>query len=189
MFVVTLFLANTGNRSPPAYAGLAVKVERNSFNLYRCFLAMYGPDTGPEELRKYIAEAEHRYSTALPQGGRVIGTEVAETERTAQTTQLRKRRSARRQLGAAASCGRISVARMNLKRRCKTLASSTGLVVKDREAFRMVASRGKIAQEVEPVSWASVGVPGCRSAQSPRLSHEKGHHGQKQPEGEPRRRD
>ncbi|CAE7730706.1 MSK-3 [Symbiodinium sp. CCMP2456] len=40
-------------------------VERNSFNLYRCFLAMYGPDTGPEELRKYIAEAEHRYSTAF----------------------------------------------------------------------------------------------------------------------------
>lgn len=63
--LVTLFLANTGNRSPPAYAGLAVKVERNSFNLYRCFLAMYGPDTGPEELRKYIAEAEHRYSAAF----------------------------------------------------------------------------------------------------------------------------
>ena len=41
------------------------KVERNSFNVYRCFLAMYGPDAGPEELRKYISKAEHAYSVAF----------------------------------------------------------------------------------------------------------------------------
>ena len=63
--VLRVFFARTENRRTVENVGLAVKVERNSFNLYRCFLAMYGPDTGPEELRKYIAEAEHRYSTAF----------------------------------------------------------------------------------------------------------------------------
>jgi len=43
----------------------AEDVERNSFNVYRCFLALYGADRGPEEMRSFIGSAEAVYAQAL----------------------------------------------------------------------------------------------------------------------------
>ena len=40
-------------------------VERNAFNVYRCFLALYGPEQGRQELRSFIAATEGKYSEGL----------------------------------------------------------------------------------------------------------------------------
>eukprot|EP00747_Dinoflagellata_sp_TGD_P183631 gnl/TRDRNA2_/TRDRNA2_38623_c0_seq1.p1 gnl/TRDRNA2_/TRDRNA2_38623_c0~~gnl/TRDRNA2_/TRDRNA2_38623_c0_seq1.p1 ORF type:complete len:367 (+),score=72.52 gnl/TRDRNA2_/TRDRNA2_38623_c0_seq1:51-1151(+) len=46
-------------------ADYAEDVERNSFNVYRCFLALYGHEDGPRELMKFIGDAEAGYAAAL----------------------------------------------------------------------------------------------------------------------------
>ncbi|CAE8593278.1 unnamed protein product [Polarella glacialis] len=43
----------------------AEDAEKNSFNVYRCFLAIYGPDEGPLELSRYIQALESKYAAAL----------------------------------------------------------------------------------------------------------------------------
>lgn len=40
-------------------------VRTNSFNIYRCFLALHGVEHGQQELMRFIAAAEEEYSTAL----------------------------------------------------------------------------------------------------------------------------
>lgn len=40
-------------------------IERNSFNVYRCFLAIHGLEKGASELQNFILSAERAYSTAL----------------------------------------------------------------------------------------------------------------------------
>jgi len=40
-------------------------VEHNAFNVYRCFLAIYGPDKGQSELLQFIREAEAEYAAEL----------------------------------------------------------------------------------------------------------------------------
>ena len=40
-------------------------VERNSFNVYRCFRALYGPEEAAERLRRFIREAEKSYAVQL----------------------------------------------------------------------------------------------------------------------------
>ena len=39
-------------------------IERNSFNIYRCFVAIHGCDLGAHELRKFITSAERAYAAA-----------------------------------------------------------------------------------------------------------------------------
>jgi len=40
-------------------------VMSNSFNVYRCFLAMHGPECGPQELMRFIRQAEAEYASEL----------------------------------------------------------------------------------------------------------------------------
>eukprot|EP00438_Fugacium_kawagutii_P001955 Skav224102 [mRNA] locus=scaffold4565:162510:169606:- [translate_table: standard] len=40
-------------------------IERNSFNIYRCFVAIHGPESGATELRQYISRAEEAYAAAF----------------------------------------------------------------------------------------------------------------------------
>ena len=43
----------------------AEDVERNSFNIYRCFLNANGPDRGRQEMQRFIKAAEADYAAAL----------------------------------------------------------------------------------------------------------------------------
>jgi len=43
----------------------SLDVERNSFNIYRCFLALYGPEHGRKEMTAFIGQAEAAYSEAF----------------------------------------------------------------------------------------------------------------------------
>ena len=40
-------------------------IERNSFNIYRCFVALHGPEVAARELRGYIGAAEAAYAAAF----------------------------------------------------------------------------------------------------------------------------
>ena len=42
-------------------------IDRNSFNIYRCFVAIHGLDKGVSELRKFISSAEKTYLAAFTQ--------------------------------------------------------------------------------------------------------------------------
>merc|ERR1712232_1207910 len=46
-------------------ADYADDVDHNAFNVYRCFLALYGPERGQNELLAFIRAAEAEYAAEL----------------------------------------------------------------------------------------------------------------------------